>query len=317
VRIHHLHKDYYDTLFEATLIASLALDDLENKFAPIPLEPDNTWLLLLIDLLTLRTLGIAGPFFNTALKRLPYFLEKSGVLDNAKDTTMTLVGQGTTIAKDLLPTEDSKWTPEAQDVFIQYIGQVIDSWANVSTISLQNLFNGKPESIKILEQTISNGKLMTGKFANKPPKDDDETTDKNVLRTNIQKCFFGFSIPALWRASKSYAFVIDAGHACGGKDLTDYLEDKTMDATGACVDGQQYYLVYLDGDAQKYKTVCYDKGPCQRVCSDNKFSAPLGLDSLDGNNFAGISTADLIKGSVRTRKQNRKTNGGGSADPTN
>jgi hypothetical protein len=127
VRIHYLHKDYYDTLFEATLIASLALDDLENKFAPIPLEPDNTWLLLLINLLTLRTLGTAGLFFNTALKRLPYFLEKSGVLDNAKDTTMTLIGQGTTIAKDLLPTEDSKWTPEAQDMFTHYMGQVIDS----------------------------------------------------------------------------------------------------------------------------------------------------------------------------------------------
>jgi hypothetical protein len=119
----------------------------------------------------------------------------------------------------------------------------------------------------------------------------------------MKKCFFGYSIPALWQASKSYAFISDAGHACGGNELTQYLADDTMKATGACVDGNQYYLVYPDGEANVCKSVCYDKGPCQRVCSDQKFSAPPGLDSLKQGNFGGITTGDLVTGSVRTWKQ--------------
>ncbi|KAJ6140241.1 hypothetical protein N7471_006727 [Penicillium samsonianum] len=318
VRIHHLHKDYYETLFQAGVITTTALDDLENKFAPIPPEEDNTWLLLLIDVLTLGTLGTAAPFFNTVLKKLPYFLEKSGALDNFKDTTMTMVGQGTTIAKDLLPSDDpnSRWNPQSQDAFSNYMAQVVDGWANVSSLSLEQLFNGKPNSIKVLEEVMSNGKLITGKFEQDPPEKDETTTDKDELRTNIEKCFFGYSIPALWQASKAYAFIIDTGHACGGKELTDYLADDTMSATGACVDGQQYYLVYPDGDATICKQVCHDHGPCTRVCTDNKFSAPPGLDSLGGVSFGGITTADLIKGSVRTWKKNGKANGGGFADPT-
>ncbi|THC88729.1 hypothetical protein EYZ11_011829 [Aspergillus tanneri] len=316
VKIHKLYADYHKTLFEAAAIGSTALDDLENKFAPIPPEEDNTWRLLLIDLITLGALGTAGPFFNTALKNLPYFLEKGSTFDNVKDTTMTVIGQGTTIAKDVLPSKDAPWKPEAQDEFSNYMGQVINGWANVTSLALEELFNGSPESIKILEDTISNGKLIEdGKFESEPR----ETGNvKNELRANIQKCFFGYSIPALWQVSKAYAFIIDAGHGCDeGKQLSNYLDDDTMDATGACVDGRQYYLAYPDGDAVECHCVYHDGGHCERVCVDNKFSAPPGLDSLGNGNFGGITRDDLIKGSVRTWMKNGKENGGGFADPTN
>ncbi|RHZ56572.1 uncharacterized protein CDV56_100433 [Aspergillus thermomutatus] len=317
VKIHMLHKDYHDTLFEVAALTSTALKDLENKFAPIPPEEDNTWLLLLIDLLTLGALGTAGPFFNTALRKLPYFLEKGITVDNIKDTSMTLIGQGTTIAKDVLPSKDAPWTPEAQDEFSNYMGQVVWGWANVTTIALKEIFNGSEHSLQILGDTMSGGKLIEGAFEQQPP-EEDEDTDKNELRANIQKCFFGYSIPALWQVSKTYAFIIDAGHGCDeGKQLTDYLKDDTMDATGACVDGQQYYLVYPDGDAVECHCEFYDGGPCQRVCVDNKFSVPPGLDSLGNGNFGGITKDDLVKGSVRTWKQNGKENSGGFADPTN
>jgi hypothetical protein len=162
-KIHLIHKDYYNALFDSTLLSHMGLDDLENKFAPIPPEEDKTWLLLLIDLLTLGTLGTAGPFFNTALKTLPYFLGKSGALDNLKDTTMTLVGQGTTIAKDLIPGKDEKWNPASQDMFTNYMGQVIQGWANISSLAVTKLFNGDKNSIKKLEELMSNGKLILGK----------------------------------------------------------------------------------------------------------------------------------------------------------
>ncbi|GIK06329.1 hypothetical protein Aspvir_001976 [Aspergillus viridinutans] len=129
--IHGMYKSYYDTLFKALTIVSTALDDMENKFAPIPPEKDDTWLLILIDVITLGALGTAGPFFNTILKKDDWFAGKTGsALDNAKDTAMTLIGQSTTIAKDALPGGDAaKWTPEKQDEFSAYLGQVVYGWA--------------------------------------------------------------------------------------------------------------------------------------------------------------------------------------------
>jgi hypothetical protein len=89
-----------------------------------------------------------------------------------------------------------------------------------------------------------------------------------------------------------------------------------MEATGACIDGKRYYLAHSDGDA--VKCFCqHIQGPCQRECRNNKFSAPPGLDSLDGKIFGGITKEDLIKGSVRTYIQNGNKNGGGFSDPTN
>lgn len=317
VAIHQLHKDYHDTLFKVASVVTSMLDDLENKFAPIPEEEDNTWLLLLIDLITVGTLSAAGPFFNSFLKKLPYFVSNAATFDNVKDTTMNMIGQSTTIAKDLLPSgEDSAWTPESQDAFSSYMGQTINGWGNVTSLALQKIFDGSDESINILWDTMSNGKLIEGKFEEDPPESNSETE----LRANIAKSFFGYSIPSLWRVSQSYAFIIDSGYGCGDEDkdvLDDYLEDKTMEATGACVDGRSYYLVYPDGDSETCHCEHYDGGPCQKVCVDSKFSAPPGLDSLDGTVFGGITKEDLIKGSVRTYIQNGKTNGGGFADPTN
>ena len=318
VEIHGLYKSYHDTLFQAASVINMALDDLENKFAPIPTKKDNTWELLLIDLLTLGTLGTAGPFFNTALKNFHYFRQGS-TLDNVKGTTMTMIGQSTTIAKDLIPDDNAEWTPADQDAFSHYMGTVIDGWANVTSIALDTLFNGTTEGLKILGDTMANGKLIEGKHDDQRRSDDDlSRTQDSDLRANIQRCFFGYSIPALWQTSKTHAFIIDAGHKCGeGKKLGDYLDDDTMKATGACINDQQYYLVYPDGDALECHKRCYDKAPCRRVCKDNTFSVPPGLDSLDGKSFGGITKDDLISGSVRTWVKNGKENGGGFADPTN
>ena len=122
VRIHQLHKDYHDTLFKVASADSFALKDLQNKFAPIPKEEDKTWIPLLINLITVGTLSAAGPFFNSFLNRLPYFVNNAATFNNLKDTTMNLIGQSTTIAKDLVPTEDGEWRLEKQDAFSNYMG---------------------------------------------------------------------------------------------------------------------------------------------------------------------------------------------------
>jgi hypothetical protein len=317
--IHGMYKSYYDTLFKALTIVSTALDDMENKFAPIPPKEDDTWKLILIDVITLGALGTAGPFFNTFLKKHDWFAGKTGsALDNAKDTAMTLIGQSTTIAKDALPGGDAtKWTPEKQDEFSAYLGQVVYGWANITSLALKDLFSGSDVAIDALWQAMSDGKLINGKKEGDLPTTGNE---QNELLANINKCIIGFALPALWRQSGSYTFIIDAGHACNeDKDLSDYLDNDTMGATGVCVDNWQYYLAYPDGDATK--CTCErvtDAGPCQTICRDQKFSAPKGIEYIsDGHNYNGITKTELVKGSVRTWIGNGRENGAKVADPTN
>jgi hypothetical protein len=315
VRLHFIYKDYHTILRQAETEGALSLQDLENKFAPIPPKGDDTWLLLIIDLLTVGTLGTAGPYVNTVIKRLPYFLEKTSHLQNTKDTTMSLIGQGTTIAKDLIHSDTSPWTPEPQAEFSTYMAQVVNGWKNMTVWTLQKTFSGSDDSIKLIEELISNGKLGNGRSV----LSSDQGSDRgysNSLVASIKKCFFGFTLPALWRASKSYPFVMDAGHDCESKELTEYLTDDTMDATGSCVDGKQYYLVYSKGDSNECIEICNDHGPCQTQCTNSKFSPPPGLSSLGGTSYGGISKDDLIKGSVRTWIKNGKENGGKPPDPT-
>ncbi|KAJ5146492.1 uncharacterized protein N7515_001056 [Penicillium bovifimosum] len=315
VQLHLIFRDYHRLIGEAEVEGALSLQDLENKFAPIPPEGDNTWKLLLIDLLTVGTLGTAGPIFNTVIKRLPYFLEKPSHLDNYKDTTMNMIGQGTTVAKDLIDSPRSPWTPESQAEFSNYMAQVVTGWKNMTSWSLGEDFSGKDDSIERLGKLISNGKLGKGKSVLSSDEPDDKQ-DYNSLVASIKKCFFGFTIPALWQASKSYPFVMGAGHDCGSKEITDYLTEDNMDATGSCVDGKQYYLVYPKGDSDDCKVICYDKGPCQTQCTNAKFSPLPGLSYLNGTSYGGISKDDLIKGSVRTWIKNGKENGGKTPDPT-
>ncbi|KXH62440.1 glycosylhydrolase family 18-6 [Colletotrichum nymphaeae SA-01] len=295
ITIRKIHATYYDALYKASVGLVAALKDMENTFAPIPPEEDNTWLLLIIDLVTLGTLSAAGPFFNTFLKSLPKFAKS---LDNLKDTSMTLIGQSTTIAKDLLPDADgSDWKPDDQDKFSNYMGQVIDGWATVTSLALTKIFDGSSESVSLIGKAIANGNLY--------PKSVNGTVDATTLLSNIQKSYFAYAIPALWHASSAWAFVIDSGYGCDASNpLDDYLSDETMKATGACYNGKLYYLASPDGDAYE----CSEGG-----CVDQKFSAPKGVGKL-GDSFGDVTKEDLIKGAVRTYLANGGKNGGGFAN---
>ncbi|EJT74550.1 hypothetical protein GGTG_08390 [Gaeumannomyces tritici R3-111a-1] len=77
------------------------LRSIENVFAPIPESKTSQWEKVMIDIITVGALGSAAPFFNRALKSLPAF-SKSTTFDDTKDNALMLIGQGTTLAKDLL-----------------------------------------------------------------------------------------------------------------------------------------------------------------------------------------------------------------------
>lgn len=193
------------------------LRDLINKFAPLPPEKDHTWDLFMIDLLTLGTLSTVAPFFNSALKKTAYFVNKadSSAFDNSKDTALTLVGQSTTIAKDLLSLGDKAygWTPKKQDEFAAYFGNVIWGWVNATGFAVDAIFSGSDESLDILWNAMSGGKLIAGRLNTD---DDDEdvgpgsstTMDDSELRANILKSIFGMAIPELWYVRSQILFLV-------------------------------------------------------------------------------------------------------------
>ncbi|SPO01630.1 related to RF2 protein [Cephalotrichum gorgonifer] len=312
INIHTMHHGYWDALQGMTGSFALSADDMEDTFAPIP-EPDtNQWLNIMIDLLTIGTLTTAAPFFNGFLKQLPAFSNPK-TYDTTESISMNLISQTTTLAKDMLKSpKPDNWTPQEQNKFSNYVGQAIFGWMNSTELGLKKLFDGTPESIRVLEDAIANGNLIEGQREEPERKD----TSATELQANVLKSFFGFSIPALWRRSKTYAFVIDSGANCDGRPLGKYLADSTADDTGVCYQGRRYYLVHPDGEARLCRCDrITDGGPCERVCQENKFSVPVGLGEL--SRFGGITKEDLVIGSVRTWLKNGKKNGGGVTDPIN
>ncbi|KAK6499976.1 hypothetical protein TWF481_010333 [Arthrobotrys musiformis] len=311
-KIHRMHHAYYKRMSAITGIYGLSVDDMEKTFAPVPEPKTNQWLNIFIDLITIGTLTTAAPFFNMVLKQMPAFA-KTSTYDNAKDTALTLIGQSTTLAKDALSSPPSSpWTPHEQDKFSNYMGQVILGWMKDTERTVKRTFNGSEETVKALGAAIADGKLIDGKWDGdaQPPASETPETD---LRSNILKSFYVFSIPILWRRSKTFAFIMDSGANCDGRPLEKYLEDSTADKTGVCYEGRRYYLVHPQGEAQICKCQrLTDIGPCQPACRDQKFSAPPGIDDLA--RFNGITKEDLVIGSVRTWLHRGKTNEAGRID---
>jgi GH18 family chitinase len=295
VMIHEMYQSYHDALYKAAAAAiNPALEDFENKFSPIPPEEDNTWLLLLLDIVTVGVSAAAAPFFNNFLAKLPYFIGKEAAAGNIKDLTMLAIGQSTTIAKDLLSTSESEWSEESQDTLSNYLGQSITAWGNITAVALERLFDGKDDSIRTLHAILDDGKLLSGGGAEIQPSPPE--TSEPELENNIAKAFFAYAIPSAWTFSKHYAFVIDSGYDCSAQDpLDDYLDADVMHATYGCVDNRLYYLAAPKGDSKTCHCV-YTKNHCDKVCVNTHFEAPPGLESLDGKNFGGVSVQDLIQG---------------------
>ena len=301
--IHDIHVYFSRAVFltaynTTALVNSTALTNMEKTFAPTPepLSKNITWAPLLADLTTLGTVSVAGSYAISMLNRRPWFSDKSP--DRVKNTTMTLLRPWIALAQAGL-SSSQKYTPweEIQGTdFSHVMTRAIEGWVDLPELAIRKLFDGSLESIEILGDAMSDGKLLEeGKWAVQLP----YVPARLDLQPIVAKTFFGYTIPALWRLSSTYAFIIDSGFGCDAeKPLGVYLTVSTMDATGACVDGKRYYLVHPAGSS-----------------SSGRFSTPPGLNRL--TSFGGVTKEDLIKGSIRTWIQNDKKNGGGFADPTN
>ncbi|KAF9890425.1 hypothetical protein FE257_005830 [Aspergillus nanangensis] len=309
--IHQLYRGYYYSLmFQAAAIINPSLDHFQKTFAPVPEPPDDRWLLLLIDLITLGGAPATASLVKSFFSKLPYNIAPS-MLDNTKDMTMHVVSQSTTIAKDMMQPESMQsWTPDKQANFSSYLGKAIDGWAGVIAESLESTFRGDAESIEYLTDLISDGKFIDGCWRTvtaRPPANATNYPEDSAsaLRHSIGKSFFAFAIPTAWQTSGRFPFVVDAGYSCDhAHDMGDYLDKKTMEGATACYNNKRYYLASPEG--LPYNCM-------ENVCMDNSFSALPGVGSM-GSQFGDVTIQELIIGAVRTYEANGQTNGGKPAD---
>ncbi|KAL2023348.1 hypothetical protein VTK56DRAFT_3086 [Thermocarpiscus australiensis] len=320
VSVHEMYASYYSAIIDAAAISiNPVLQHFENTFAPVPPPPDDGWLDFVVDLLSLGAGALAKPFFDGYIAALPAFKGKDAIVDHKDAITDKLTEGMTSIAKR--GSEDKRineWTPELQAQFSATLGGVLTGWAAAAEKAAGDLFSGNDDPINTLTTLISDGNFIEGGedgIGNSMPTDT-PADSQTALNAMVAKVFFAFAIPAIWSASGQAAFVIDSGFACGTIDpMGGYLSPDTMHATWACWDGMLYYLAMPSGEGQ----TCDGGGDGTAVtCRDNQFSAPPGIDSLDGQSaFGGVTVKDLVIGSVRTYIQNDRKNGAPIADPTN
>lgn len=163
------------------------------------------------------------------------------------------------------------------------MGQCVTAWVDIIEDSLFRLFNGDDGTISDLESIISNGKLIEGAGGEVPG--NTSILSRSEVRHSITRPFFAFAIPSIWKVSGRHPFIIDSGYDCGVIDpLGEWLSTETMHATAGCYGGKLYYLANPTGDSKVHNTY------------PNDFSAPPGIEWLDGTSYGGVTLGDLITG---------------------
>ncbi|KAI6779103.1 uncharacterized protein J7T54_007558 [Emericellopsis cladophorae] len=250
-------KDAITDSFYLDLNATGTLDSFADDFAPDPPEHDNAWRLVWLDVFTIGASTVLGPLFKNNIAEWPWFREEgSTTAAKLKNTTILIVQQGITLAKDLLSKNPAEWDSESQDDFKTYSTAVLSRWSNLVVDNLSVLFDGSDESIERLGDMIADGTFIAGGGSlGGGGLSKDENTQ--TLKSSIARTFYGIAIPEIWR-----------------------ILDEVRDKTGVCHDGKQYFLGVPKGN---YKLSDGTYG----------FSVPPGVDALGEDNLKEGDISDL------------------------
>ncbi|ERS96515.1 hypothetical protein HMPREF1624_06719 [Sporothrix schenckii ATCC 58251] len=314
VYVHEIYETFHSTIIQAAALSlNPSLDQFENTFAPVT-PPDTEWLDLLLAFVNLAGTVVVSSFFNSILKALPFFKANGVQYDNYKDAAKALVSFGVSVTGTYVSGSEGSWTPASQTSFSNYLGQVVDIWANSTEQQLSNIFSGQPDTLPILAGLINKGQMIEGATGS----DSAAGTTPNVgisnitttsVEASIERSFYAFAIPAVWRASGTGAFILDTGADCSDLNVaSQYVPLNIQKQAMGCIDNHLYFLVFPDG---KSPDSCNAED-----CWNDGFSLPAGVDVLDGSSWGGVTVTDIVNGSVRTYIANGHKNGGYSADPT-
>ncbi|KAK3899295.1 hypothetical protein C8A05DRAFT_37103 [Staphylotrichum tortipilum] len=146
----------------------------------------------------------------------------------------------------------------------------------------------------LLWQVLLSGALVSasGRSGYNSANETAETTDSGrsgynkIKRARMGELTALDGLLAEWSTTGAGVFVMASGNPCGNTDVTvpQYLDEDTAGATGSCFHGGQYYLVQAGGNVEL----------------GEKFTTPLGWESVGSGSVRANLLRQLIAGSVRT-----------------
>lgn len=262
-------------------------EDLISAFGNLP--EDDKALDIFLTILDVGFSLTSTPVFDKALKSVQAFKQVSDeTLASFKDTSIEL----STKALEFISPDDSddallSETAELKD----NIAAIVTTWHTALTEYNSQLFNGSTNSILELWHIIFDGYLFS--------EGGDTATDD--LISDMESALFPMLIAASWKLGDNPAFIVDTQLDCDGADPS-YIDSPSTQ--GVCIDGKAYYIGSVEGDSQ----FC-DGDLIRPVCSTKSFSAPAGLDQLDGTKWGGVTFEDFVIGSVNSYTANGNKNG--------
>lgn len=165
------------------------------------------------------------------------------------------------------------------------MGEMVKTAATALSDSNTDLFNGSASSVANLYRVMDEGKLM-----------EDTVTEGDLdAQASLEHALYSVLIPYAWSLSNEnlHPVVIDTGYDCSDlwpSYFHDYIAEDTAKDMSVCYNNALYYLL----DARACNTDCTAPTPPGSVdCQPTKFFKPVGVDSMDGSQWGGITIANL------------------------
>ncbi|KAF5719716.1 glucan endo-1 3-alpha-glucosidase agn1 [Fusarium mundagurra] len=281
VALNNIIMNFYDGIVRAQSLISDSMNEITKTFAPKP-KDETQALKIVLDVLGLSYALFAAPFWNMAMKRLPYFGDRGDQHGASKDTINGAISNTITIIKDKLPSPG-----DMNNDLTKGLAQMAALWYDSTSEMKKQLFNGSEPSVASLTSLIEDGKLLANAY---------EPVDDPTIQAMISKALYSILIPLAWSLAPNFSPVVMDAHAqCDMIDplVPDEISLVTSQRTWTCHDGWLYYLVTTEGSAQK----CFGS-PMSRQgerCEDLPFSAAPGIETLDDKRFINSYQVDVFK----------------------
>jgi hypothetical protein len=150
---------------------------------------------------------------------------------------------------------------------------------------------------------FSDGKLLQNAY---------EKVDDPEIQFIMSRALYATLIPMAWQLSpvERGVVIIDAGVPCGTIDPLDEkdVSEATSNAAWVCHRDRMFFFLAAAGAERK----CISTGgPVPHWdCIKSQFSLPQGLDTMDGNQWSGVTKEDLVIGALNTFEARASKNGG-------
>lgn len=124
----------------------------------------------------------------TALKGIPFFKANGNTLGTFKDWVNPAVASGINVVKDSIPASAKL---SVQNDLSTNLGNLVKTWDATIDAFNKKLFDGSPDSNKMLYNMITGGKVLEPGF----------TVSEGDVQLALEKTIYGFLIPRAWPAS--------------------------------------------------------------------------------------------------------------------